>query len=94
MVLINVEKYFRVHCRACCGERIKEEAKQLGAYIERYDYFENKHTGVTGFIFDAHCSEKFMFPYGGDSSNGRVPLHCGGYGFEAHSLFLIFIFGG
>lgn len=26
MVLINVEKYFRVHCRACCGERIKEEA--------------------------------------------------------------------
>ena len=26
--------------------------------------------------------------------NGRVPLHCGGYGFEAHSLFLIFIFGG
>lgn len=58
MVLINVEKYFRVHCRACCGERIKEEAKQLGAYIERYDYFENKHTGVTGFIFDAHCSEK------------------------------------
>lgn len=58
MVLINVEKYFRVHCRACCGERIKEEVKQLGAYIERYDYFENKHTGVTGFIFDAHCSEK------------------------------------
>ena len=58
MVLINVEKYFRVHCRACCGERIKEEAKQLGAYIERYDYFENKHTGVTRFIFDAHCSEK------------------------------------
>lgn len=58
MVLINVEKHFRVHCRACCGERIKEEAKQLGAYIKRYDYFENKHTGVTSMIFDARCSEK------------------------------------
>ena len=33
-----------------------------------------------------------MFPYGGDSSNGRVPLHCGGYGFEAHSLFFNFYF--
>lgn len=33
MVLINVEKYFRVHCRACCGERIKEEAKQLALIL-------------------------------------------------------------
>lgn len=36
----------------------KKKQKQLGAYIERYDYFENKHTGVTSFIFDVHCSEK------------------------------------
>lgn len=58
MVLINVEKHFRVHCNARCGHRIKEEAKQIGAYIERYDYVEDKRTGVVRFIFDAHCSEK------------------------------------
>lgn len=58
MVFINVEKYFRVHCRACCGKRIEEEARQIGAYIERHDYFEDKHTGVVRFIFDARCSEK------------------------------------
>lgn len=58
MVRIYVEKYFRVHCRAQCGKRIKEEAKQMGAYIERYDYVEDKRTGVVRLIFDAHCSEK------------------------------------
>lgn len=46
MVLINIEKYFRVHCNARCGHRIKEEAKQIGAYIERYDYVEDKRTGA------------------------------------------------
>lgn len=58
MVIINTEKHFRVHCRACCGRRIKDEVKEMGAYIERSDYFENKHTGIVRFIFDAHCSEK------------------------------------
>ena len=58
MVLISVEKHFRVHCRACCGKRIKEEAKQMGAYIERDSYVENELTGAVRFIFDAHCSEE------------------------------------
>lgn len=58
MVLINIEKHFRVHCRACCGKRIKEEAKQIGAYIERNNYIEDKRTGVVRFIFDAHCGEE------------------------------------
>ena len=58
MVLFNIEKHFRVHCKAHCGKRIMEEAKQMGAYIEHYDYVANKCTGFVKFIFDAHCSEK------------------------------------
>lgn len=58
MVIINFEKYFRVHCRAACGRRIKDEAKEMGAYIERSNYYEDKRTGIVRFIFDAHCSEK------------------------------------